>query len=99
MPELIHAHIHPRRTGVTRHVEDMARALPAKVYGDQVKDVTRLATFGELWRSVRTGPAIWHAHRNNELLLGLALRLFARRMRVVYTRHSATPPGLWSRLL
>jgi mannosyltransferase len=97
MTEVIHTHLHPRRTGVTRHVEDMARALPARVYGDLVA-APRL-TFGELWSTLRSGPAIWHAHRNNELLLGLLLRPFARQLRVVFTRHAATPPGRYTRAL
>jgi mannosyltransferase len=97
MTEVIHTHLHPRRTGVTRHVEDMARALPARVYGEQVK--VPVTTLAEVWSAIRAGPAIWHAHRNNELLLGLALRLFARRLRVVFTRHAASPPGLYTRLL
>jgi mannosyltransferase len=97
MTEVIHTHLHPRRTGVTRHVEDMARALPAKVYGETVS--VPVSTFGEVWRAVRTQPAIWHAHRNNELLLGLVLRVFARNLRVVYTRHGSTEPGGYSRFL
>jgi mannosyltransferase len=97
MTEVIHTHLHPRRTGVTRHVEDMARALPAKVYGETV--TVPVASFSEVWRAVRSQPAIWHAHRNNELLLGLVLRLFARNLRVVYTRHSVTEPGRYSRWL
>ncbi len=97
MTEVIHTHLHDRRTGVTRHVEDMARALPAKVYGRTV-DVP-LTTFGELWKVIRGEPAVWHAHRNNELLLGIALQRFARQLKIVFTRHSATEPGAYSRLL
>lgn len=38
-------------------------------------------------------PVIWHAHRNNELLLGVVLRLLRRKLRVVFTRHGSYPPS------
>ena len=66
-------HFHGRRTGVTRHVEDVARRLPAEVTGwGPLGDVRRLSWRGLLDRA--RGPLVVHAHRNLELLAALLLR-------------------------
>src|SRR5258708_3459098 len=92
--QIIHAHLHARRTGVTRHVEDMVRALPALAFGDSL-DVPTIR-FGELVKIVRAQPAVFHAHRNHELLLGLGLRRLARDLRVIFTRHSERSPSAYT---
>ncbi len=103
VPLIVHPHLHPRRTGVTRHVETvvplLARELEVLTWGQSLQGPLPRATFGELWRRLRRTRAVWHAHRNNELLVGLLLRLVHPAMRVIFTRHSATRPGLWTRML
>ncbi|HEY1417164.1 MAG TPA: glycosyltransferase family 4 protein [Myxococcaceae bacterium] len=93
-------HFHGRRTGVTRHVEDVARRLPAEVAGwGPLEGVERLPWRGLLARS-RSGPVVVvHAHRNLELLAALLLRALRPSVRVVFTRHSAGRPSWWTRFL
>jgi mannosyltransferase len=103
MPLVVHPHFHRRRTGVTAHTElivpELARLMEARALGGHLApEVPRLA-WGELWRRVRGEPVVWHAHRNNELLFGLLLRLLGRQVRLVYTRHGAFAPSGFTRLL
>ncbi len=100
---IVHPHFHPRRTGVTSHVEAIVRALSAHVDtrvvgGSVVEDLPRISLRDLRYRA-KTGPVVWHAHRNNELLVGLVLRLFTKGLRVVFTRHAARKSGLYTRLL
>ena len=101
-PLVVHPHLHPRRTGVTRHVEMVVPALAAqretRTLGRALEPGLPTIGWRELWRRAGQEPVIWHAHRNNELLWGLALRLLGRRVQVVFTRHSARP-GRFTRLL
>ena len=99
MSPVVLLHFHRRRTGVTRHVEDVARRLPAEVTGwGPLHDVRRLS-----WRAVvgraREGPMVVHAHRNLELLAALLLRMRRPAVRVIFTRHSAGRPSAWTRFL
>jgi len=99
MIPVVHLHFHGRRTGVTRHVEDVARRLPAEVTGwGPLSGVQRLPWRGLLARA-RAGAVVLHAHRNLELLAALLLRRFGRSVRVVFTRHSAGRPSAWTRFL
>lgn len=103
MPLVVHPHFHPRRTGVTRHVESVVPPLGAlvetRVVGSALgSEIPRLG-WRELWRRLRHEPVIWHAHRNNELLFGLLLSLIGRRVRVVATRHASHRPSAWTRFL
>jgi mannosyltransferase len=101
-PLIVHPHLHPRRTGVTRHVEMVVPALAAeretRALGRSLEPGLPRIGWRELWRRAGQEPVIWHAHRNNELLWGLALRVLGRRVQVVFTRHSARP-GRFTRLL
>ena len=99
MSSVVLLHFHRRRTGVTRHVEDIARRLPAEVTGwGPLRDVDVLP-----WRALldraREGPVVLHAHRNLELLAALLLRWRRPSVRVVFTRHSAGRPSAWTRFL
>ncbi|MEW5741649.1 MAG: glycosyltransferase family 4 protein [Myxococcota bacterium] len=101
---VVHPHLHRRRTGVTSHTEAVVRQLraegvDARVYGGQVDEALPRVTLGEVRRRARAEAVVWHAHRNNELLLALLLRLVGVRLRVVMTRHSSTRPSWWSRFL
>ena len=100
---VVHPHFHFRRTGVTGHVEAIVPALAAgtdaRVMGRALMERLPRITVWELLRRARTGPVVWHAHRNNELLVGLLLRVLRPKLKVVVTRHSATAPGAWTRFL
>jgi mannosyltransferase len=94
---VVHLHLHRRRTGVTRHVEDVVRALcasGARAFGVALAPGVPVARFSEVWRLARGGGLVLHAHRNLELLLSLLLRFLGRGVRVVWTRHGAGRPGL-----
>ena len=99
MSSVVLLHFHGRRTGVTRHVEDVARLLPAEVTGwGPLEGVERLPWRGLLART-RRGRVVLHAHRNLELLVALLLRGLRPSVRVVFTRHSAGRPSRWTRFL
>lgn len=101
---VVHPHFHPRRTGVTAHTELIVPALgahhEARIAGGAVLDpaLPRI-TLGEVLARAAREPVIWHAHRNNELLTGLALRAARPKLRVVATSHNPYPPGRYSRFL
>lgn len=101
---VVHPHLHRRRTGVTGHTEAVVTALrglgvDARVYGGVVDAALPRVTLGEVRRRAKTEPVVWHAHRNNEALLALLLRVLGVRLRLVMTRHGSTPPGALSRWL
>ncbi|MCA3012162.1 MAG: glycosyltransferase family 4 protein [Myxococcaceae bacterium] len=100
---IVHPHLHPRRSGVTAHVELIARAQAAlaevKVLGQQLPDTLPHLTWGALWRRSGNERVLWHAHRNNELLWGALLRLLGRKLTVVYTSHSPRPVGRFTRFI
>jgi len=99
MSSVVLLHFHGRRTGVTRHVEDVARRLPAEVTGwGPLEGIEWLPWRGLLARA-RSEPLVVHAHRNLELLAALLLRAVRPSVRIVYTRHSAGRPSRWTRFL
>jgi mannosyltransferase len=98
---LVHLHLHPRRTGVTRHVEDVVRALAtdgARAFGWALAGDVPRANLRGLWHAARTGRLVLHAHRSLELLLALLLRL-AGGVRIVWTRHGTGVPSRWTAAL
>ncbi|MDQ3265513.1 MAG: glycosyltransferase family 4 protein [Myxococcota bacterium] len=103
MPLVVHPHFHPRRTGVTRHVETvlpaLGRRMEAVTLGYGISRSLPRIGLRRLLRRARSGEVVWHAHRNNELLVGLLLRLFAPRLKVLLTRHSTSRPGRYTRWL
>ena len=99
MIPVVHLHFHRRRTGVTRHVEDIVRLLPAEAVGWGLPAGVRRLRWAELRARAKAGPLVLHAHRNLELLAALLLRATAPSVRVVFTRHSAGAPSAWTRLL
>lgn len=101
---VVHPHLHRRRTGVTAHTEAVVRELraqgvDARVYGGHVDAALPRVTLGEVRRRAKTQAVVWHAHRNNEVLLALLLRLAGVKLRLVATRHSSTPPSGFTRWL
>ena len=100
---VIHPHFHHRHTGVTTHT---AAIIPALQSHAEVKWTGRLlppalprSALAEVWTRARLEPVIWHAHRNNELLLGVLLRWFRPKLRVVFTRHGSYPPSGFTRMI
>lgn len=103
MTLVIHPHFHGRRTGVTSHIEAvvpvLARELEAVTMGRALDGGLPRIGWRELWRRLRHEPVIWHAHRNNELLAGLALAVFGHRVKLVFTRHASIRPSPLTRFL
>lgn len=88
--DLIVANLHWRYTGVTatsRSVAPLlARAFAAAWLGpDAPEGIARLGVGGllALWR--RRAPLIWHARRNNEMIVGVALRALGWPLKLVFT--------------
>ena len=85
--------LHWRYSGVTatnRMVAPrIARLFRAAWLGSDAPEGLPRLTFGDLMRlrgrRQRAKPRIWHARRNNEMLLGLALRGFGWPLRLVFT--------------
>lgn len=103
MTLVVHPHLHPRRTGVTTHTEAIVAALAphveARAWGRVVSEALPRITLSEVMRRSKSEDVIWHAHRNNELLLGHSLKALRPRLKLVYTRHgSYAPSGLTVRL-
>lgn len=100
---IVHPHFHPRRSGVTAHVELIAKAQGAlaevKVIGKQLPAELPHLSWGELWKRSGVEEVLWHAHRNNELLWAVLLRALGRRLTVVYTSHSPRPVGHFTRFI
>jgi mannosyltransferase len=105
MTLIVHPHFHKRYTGVTRHVESVVPALArdtgseTRVIGSGLSQELPRITWPELLRRARTEPVVWHAHRNNELLAGMALKLLGRQVRLVFTRHTSMAPSRLTRFL
>lgn len=103
MTVVVHPHFHRRYTGATRHVEDVVPALAKHVetyaMGWLASDAVPRLRWGELLRRARREPVIWHAHRINELLVGLLLKAFGRDVRVIWSRHSAGRPSTTTALV
>jgi mannosyltransferase len=103
MSLVIHPHFHRRATGVTRHVESvvprLAKELETRAIGAHLSEALPRIRWGELLSRLRREPVIWHAHRNNELLAGLLLRLLGRKVKLVFTRHTSKAPSAYTRWL
>lgn len=93
---IIHIHFHSHKTGVTRSVETiipvMNRYAEAQVFGYGI-DCPKIGFRGLLLSVFSGGGTIIHAHRNNEILFALLLRLLGAKFRLVFTRHSDTTPS------
>ncbi|MEM7550243.1 MAG: glycosyltransferase family 4 protein [Bacteroidota bacterium] len=93
---LIHTHFHKRKTGVTVSIENVLPHLSSRIrtyiYGYGIEG--NKISFRELIKKLRQNPkSIIHAHRNNEILFFLILKLLRFRFFLVYTRHSETKPS------
>ncbi len=103
---VIHPHFHRRRTGVTRHVESLIESLnregveiEARGLGRELSPSIPMSSWTQLWSRAGAGAVVWHAHRVSELWFGLLLRWLRPKLKVVFTRHAATPPSRLTRAL
>lgn len=102
---VVHSHLHRRFSGATRHVEsilgELAKHVEARGFGTfpHTARPISLIDWKELTRRAAQEPVIWHAHRVNELLVGLFLKARFRNVRVVWTRHAVGKPSFFTRLL
>ncbi len=100
---VVHPHFHPRRTGVTAHVDQIVGALnelvETRAMGRQLAPALPRIGLSELLKRSKLGPVIWHAHRNNELLFGLLLKVMRRHVSLVATRHGSSVPGAFTQWL
>jgi mannosyltransferase len=106
--EVIIPNLHWRYSGVTatnRMVAPrIARLVPAAWLGPDGPDGMRRLGFRDLlklWR--RSRPVVWHARRNNEMMLGLLLRAFGWPLMLVFTsaaqrHHTWTTRAMMARM-
>jgi mannosyltransferase len=80
-------------------VPNLARELETRTIGSKLATTLPRIRWGELLRRLRREPIVWHAHRNNELLIGLVLRLLGREVKLVFTRHTSKAPSAYTRWL
>ena len=88
--QLIVPNLHRRYSGVTATnrmvAPKLARLMRAAWFGSDAPDgITQMgvADLMKLWR--RRAPLIWHARRNNEMIVGVLLRLFGWPLKLVFT--------------
>jgi mannosyltransferase len=88
--QLIVPNLHWRFTGVTATnrmvAPKLARMFRAAWFGsDAPEGITRIgmADLAKLWR--RPAPLIWHARRNNEMIVGVLLRTLGWPLKLVFT--------------
>jgi len=100
-PLVVQLNWHARQSGVSTHVTaicgPLAQRYEVRWNGDSRPASVPAISVGEVFRRAKTEDVVWHAHRNNDLLLGCFLRLFRPRLRVVFTRHDSYPPGRFSK--
>lgn len=95
-PTVVHTHIHKRKTGVTRSIENvlpfLLHNLKTYVFGSNIdgEDISKKELKKLLFSDAQV---VVHAHRNNELMLMLWYRFLGARFGLVATRHSATTPS------
>jgi mannosyltransferase len=93
---IIHFHFHRRRTGVTRSIENILPGLHqyAEVFLFGYGIEGPFISWRKLLRLIfsRTYFVI-HAHRNNEIICALILRLLGGKFRLVATRHAESTPS------
>jgi mannosyltransferase len=90
--EVIIPNLHWRYSGVTATnrmiAPRLARQLKAAWLGRDAPDAIARLTFGDLlrlWARTSRGRRIWHARRNNEMIIGLLLKLLGWRLALVFT--------------
>jgi mannosyltransferase len=97
---IVHSHFHPRRTGVTRHVEEIVEAQQSlgevRAIGNTINPALPRVSLGEIWSRSKNETVVFHAHRNLELLLALVIRWFHPGLKIIWTRHGWGTPSKWT---
>src|ERR1700761_4277037 len=88
--QLIVPNLHRRYSGVTATnrmvAPKLARMLDAAWLGPDAPDGIARMTIADLWKVWRRRtPLIWHARRNNEMIVGLLLRTLGWPLKLVFT--------------
>lgn len=90
MLQVVIPNLHWRYTGVTATnrmiAPEVARLIGAAWFGPDAPEGIRRLSFGDflgLWRHRR--PLIWHARRNNEMIVGLVLRALGWPLAMLFT--------------
>ena len=106
--EIVAPNLKRRLSGVTatvvRLVPVQARSVGIAVVGPGLPDGLPRLTWAQVASLPRDRPRVWHARRNTEMLLGLALRnLLRRRLALLFTsaaqrRHSRYTRALIARM-
>jgi mannosyltransferase len=93
---IIHLHFHRRTTGVTKSIENIFPILnkfsDARVFGYGIK-APKINLFSLIRLAYSHDKLVIHAHRNNEMIFALLLRLMRGKFKLVFTRHSETKPS------
>lgn len=100
-PQVIIPNLHWRYTGVTVSARSTAPLIAAKLatawIGPHGPDELPRAGFSDLLRL--RSPVVWHARRNNEMLLGLLMRFLGWPIRLVFTSSAQRRHSLLTRFL
>src|ERR1700723_3489928 len=88
--QLIVPNLHRRYSGVTATnrmvAPKLARMFNAEWLGPDAPDAIARMTISDLWKSWRRHtPLIWHARRNNEMIVGVLLRSLGWPLKLVFT--------------
>ena len=93
---VVHIHIHTHKTGVTRSVENIIPVLnrytEARVFGNGI-DAPRISFLKLINLIYSPDKTVIHAHRNNEIIFALLMRMLGGKFRLVFTRHAESKPS------
>jgi mannosyltransferase len=93
---IIHLHFHSRATGVTKSIESIIPAInkysAARVFGYGI--VAPMIGFRSFLKyAFGKSDTIIHAHRNNEIIFALIIRMMGGKFRLIATRHAESVPA------
>jgi mannosyltransferase len=98
---IVHIHFHSHKTGVTRSVENIIPVLnkfsETLVFGYGI-DAPKVSLSHLLELIYSDDNLVIHAHRNNEIIFALLLRLLGGKFKLIFTRHAESKPSgftLW----
>jgi len=93
---IIHLHFHSRTTGITKSIESIFPVLnkytDARIFGYGI-GLPRINLPSLLKLLFSKENVVIHAHRNNEIIFALLIRLLGGRFNLVFTRHAETRPS------
>jgi len=92
---IVHIHFHSHKTGVTRSVENIIPVLNrytvARVFGYGI-DAPKISFMQLIKLIFSPDKTVIHAHRNNEIIFALLMRMLGGKFRLVFTRHAESKP-------